>query len=158
MSLYLRVLQASEIDEVLDFESKKLKEQYPDEMDRTLASWHSRARKESLQHYLPMGWSFVARDKNQPSSWSSEGTMVGYFLAQPLLFFDGQTQSLWVEHVQYSALQARDELCDLAYRLSREKHFQRVFFPQSQSIFNSVKSFKAEDWDPQVLLVKTTKV
>jgi len=158
MSLYLRILQASEIDEVLDFEMKKMVEQYPDEMERTIKSWHSRARKEALVHYLPMGWSFVARDRSQPSPWSDEGLMVGYFIAQPLLFLDGQTQSLWVEHIQYSALQARDELCDLAYRLSREKHFQRVFFPQSQNISNAIKSLKAEAWDSQVLLVKTTKV
>lgn len=158
MSLYLRILEASEIDEILDFESRKLKEQFPDETERTMASWHSRARKESLEHYLPMGWSFVARDTTQASSFSKEGALVGYFIAQPLLFLDGQTQSLWMEHIQYSSLQARDELCDLAYRLSREKHFQRVYFPQSQSIFNSVKTLKAEDWDPQVLVIKTTKV
>ena len=26
--------------------------------------------------------------------------ILGYFIAQPLLFFEGQTQNLWVEHVR----------------------------------------------------------
>jgi hypothetical protein len=73
------------------------------------------------------------------------------------LFFDGQAQSLWVEHLQHSTLQARDELCELAYRLSREKHFQRVFLPQHQSIQNAVRAFKPTEWDPEVMMIKTTK-
>jgi hypothetical protein len=105
-----------------------------------------------------MGWCFLARDESQPSSFSKEGSLVGYFLAQPLLFFDGQTQTLWVEHMQFSTLVARDSLCELAYKLSREKHFQKVLFPESQTVANAVKSFKAESWDPQVLSVLTTKV
>lgn len=157
MSLYLRVIEAAEIDEILDFENRKLSEVIADEMERTLASWNTRWRKESLQHYLPMGWSFLARDKSLPSPFSSEGLLVGYFIAQPLVFFDGQTQSLWIEHIQYSTLQARDELTELAYKLSREKHFQKVFFPESQSLHNAVRGMKAESWDPQVLSVKTTK-
>jgi hypothetical protein len=157
MSLYLRVIQPADLEEIIDFEKSKLRETIVDEMDRELHSWNARWRQESLQHYLPMGWSFLARDRNLQSSFSSEGQLVGYFLAQPLLFFDGQTQSLWVEHMQYATLQSRDELCELAYKLSREKHFQKVFFPESQSILNAVKSFKAQNWDPQVLLVHTTK-
>jgi hypothetical protein len=158
MSLYLRVIEPSETDEILDFENRKLSEMIADETERTLASWNTRWRKESLQHYLPMGWSFLARDPSQPSAFSSEGLLVGYFIAQPLLFFEGQTQSLWIEHIQYSTLQARDELADLAYKLSREKHLQKVFFPESQSLHNAVRGMKAESWDPQVLSVKTTKV
>lgn len=157
MSLYLRVIQPADLDEILDFERAKLKESIVDEMERELKSWNSRWRQESLNHYLPMGWSFLARDRNLSSSFSSEGLLVGYFIAQPLLFFDGNTQSLWVEHMQYNTLQARDELCELAYKLSREKHFQKVLFPESQSVMNAVKSYKAQNWDPQVLTVPTSK-
>lgn len=157
MSLYLRVIQAADLDEILLFEQNKLGETIADEMEREIHSWNARWRKESLHHYLPMGWCFLARDRNLSSEHSSEGLLVGYFLAQPLLFFDGNTQSLWVEHMQYSTLQARDELCELAYKLSREKHFQKVFFPESQSVMNAVKPYKAENWDPQVLTVATTK-
>ena len=157
MALTSRILQSSDLDEIVQYEKLKLKETIADEMEREMASWNARWRQESLEHYLPLGWSFLIRDSSLPSEFSSEGQLVGYFLGQPLLFFDGQTQSLWVEHIQYSTLQARDELCDLAYRLSREKHFQKVFFPESQSIQNAVKTFKAENWDPQVLTARTTK-
>ncbi len=157
MSLYLRTIQAADLEEIVDFEKNKLRETVADEMERELHSWNARWRQESLNHYIPMGWCFLARDRNLKSAFSSEGQLVGYFLAQPLLFFDGNTQTLWVEHMQYSTLQARDELCELAYKLSREKHFQKVLFPESQSVLNAVKAMKAQNWDPQVLSVATTK-
>lgn len=157
MGLFCRIVQASDLDEILNFEEKKLIEQHPDESDRMFASWNSRARKEALEHYFSLGWSFLARDPEQKSTYSDEGLLVGYFLGQPLLFFEGQTQSLWVEHLQYQSLIARDQLCDLAYRLSREKHFQRVLMPHNQNIQNSMSHFKPENWNPQVFLLKTTK-
>jgi hypothetical protein len=157
MSLFLRIAEAREVEEILEFENRKLKESFADESERMMQSWHSRWRKEALEHYFPMGWSFVARDSSQTSEFSREGLLVGYFMAQPLLFFDGQTQSLWVEHLQYSTLQARDELCDLAWRLSREKHFQRVYFPNTPALSPTLKTMKAEEWSSQVLMLKTTK-
>jgi hypothetical protein len=45
----------------------------------------------------------------------------------------------------------------LAYKLSREKHFQKVFFPNVSGINNSISSFKAEVWNPGVMHIKTTK-
>lgn len=156
MNLHASVLQMSDIDEVLNFEQNKMIELYPDESERMIASWSSRARKESFEHYLPLGWSFVVRDRDQKNQ-HHDGQMLGFFIAQPLLFLDGQTQSLWVEHMQFTNLQVRDFLCELAYRLSREKHLQRVYFPQQQTIQNSVNSFGAQPWQPQTLLVKTTK-
>ena len=149
MSLTLQVIQVSEIEEILDYENRRLVETVPNEEDRMFEAWHSKWRKEALEHYLPMGWSFLARD--------SDGSLAGYFLGQPLLFFDGQTQSLWVEHLQSSSLQARDSLTELAYKLSREKHFQRVYFPNNPKILNSVKPYKPEEWNPTTLFIKTTK-
>jgi hypothetical protein len=149
MSLNLRVIQPTEIDEILEYENRRLTELVPNETDRMFQAWHSRWRKESLEHYIPQGWSFLARDV--------DNSLIGYFLAQPLLFFDGQTQSLWVEHLQSSSLQARDSLTELAYKLSREKHFQRVYFPNNPTILNSVRPYKPEEWNAQTLFVKTTK-
>jgi hypothetical protein len=148
MSLDLKVIQASEIEEILSFENRKLTESIQNPTERALESWNSRWRKEALEHYLSLGWSFLARDGDQ---------LAGYFLAQPLLFFDNQTQSLWVEHIQFTSLQVRDALCELAYKLSREKHFQRVYFPQGSSIANAIKPLSPSDWNPGVALVKTTK-
>lgn len=157
MSLYCRVIQIEDLNEIFDYESKKLQELIADESERALASWHARWRKEALEHYLPLGWSFLARDRDISSSFSSEGQLVGYFLAQPFLFMEGHTQCLWLEHLSYSSLQARDELCDLAYRLSREKHFQRVMFPNMSGVANSVAVLKPENWQPNILNIKTTK-
>lgn len=157
MDLFCRVIQTQDLAEILDFETKKLQELIPDEMERTFQSWNARWRKESLEHYLPLGWSFLARNSEISSPFSDEGQLVGYFLAQPLLFLDGQTQTLWVEHLQYASLKARDELCELAYKLSREKHFQKVIFPNVSGINNSIAAFKAENWNPATMSVKTTK-
>ncbi len=156
MSLTSRIIQINDLPELVLFEKMKLEESIQNEMEREILSWNSRWREESLKHYLPMGWSFLTRDRTDGSR--EEGKLMGYFIAQPLLFFDGQTQSLWIEHISYATLQARDELCEIAYKLAREKHFQKVFFPDSKSILNAVKSFKAENWDPQVLFSHTTKV
>lgn len=158
MGLFCRIIQASDLPEILDFENRKMIESVPDEQERTLMSWHARWRKESLDHYLPMGWSFLVKNPETATAIRPEGELVGYFIAQPVLFFDGQTQSLWVEHLSYSSLQSRDELCDLAYRLSREKHFQRVFFPNVSGIANSVAGFRPEPWSAAVICVKTTRV
>ncbi len=150
MSLYCKVILAEDLQEILDLENKKLQEAYPDEMERMMAGWNSKFRIEALNHYIPMGWSFLARDNETHK-------LMGYFIAQPLLFLDGQTQSLWVEHVQHCSLQARDELCELAYKLGREKHLQRVYFPHENGVPNSISSFKPETWKPGTISVKTTK-
>lgn len=150
MSLICRVIQTEDLQDILDLENRKLQEAYPDEMERMIAGWNSKFRVEALNHYIPLGWSFLARD-------AEDQKLVGYFIAQPLLFLHGHTQSLWVEHVQYSSLQARDELCELAYKLGREKHLQRVYFPQDNGVPNSIQTFKPESWNPGTFAVKTTK-
>jgi hypothetical protein len=78
-----------------------------------------RWRKEALEHYLPLGWSFCKREDDK---------LIAYILCQPLLFFEGWTQSLWIEHV--SAVNPADaqEMIDIAYRWARDKHLQKVFF------------------------------
>lgn len=158
MSLSLRVIIPAEVEEIYDFDYRKLTEFIPDEIERDLASWNARWRKESLEHHIPLGWSYLARDPSQASAFSSEGLLQGYFIAQPLLFFEGHTQSLWVEHLQFASLQARDELCELAMKLAREKHFQRVYFPKVSAIMNCIKKWGAEEWSPQVAYIVTTKM
>lgn len=157
MSFYCRTIQIEDVPELIDFEEKKLIESISDEAERTFAKWNSKWRQESLEHYAKLGWSFLARNKDLSSRFSNEGQLVGYFTAQPLLFLDGQTQSLWVEHLSYSSLQARDQLSELAYKLSREKHFQRVFYPTSSAVINSISTYKPELWNPQSYIVKTVK-
>lgn len=148
MSLTLQILQLSELDELSNFESDKLKLEMPDEVERNFASWQARWRKESLEHYLPLGWSFIARH---------DGKIVGYFIAQALLFLDGQTQSLWVEHMQFVDQTTCDALVELAYRLSREKHLQKVYLPDQVSIQKSAQMFKSEPWSPAMVQLRTTR-
>lgn len=157
MSLFFRIATLNDLNEIQEFEKKKLIETISDEMEREMYSWQAKWRKESLEHYLPNGWCFLAKNPALPSETSSEGKLVGYFLAQPLIFFNGQTQSLWVEHTAYASLQARDELCDLAYRLAREKHFQRVYFPNNSSLQNAISNLKPQPWSECAVYVKTTK-
>ena len=149
MSLFLQVLQIDEIDEILALENQYLKDRVPDEMDRQIQSWNSRWRKESLEHYLPLGWSFSVRDDSK---------LLGYFLGQAMIFFDGQTQSLWIEHLQFTNLQARDSLIELAVKLGREKHLQKVYFPNEPALQTVLLNYKAEVWSPSSLMVRTTKV
>lgn len=162
MALHCRVMILEDMQEILDYEFDKLKENVPDEMERTLTSWNSRWREESLRHYLPQGWSFLVRDLETSSSDeenpNKRGKLVGLFLSQPLLFIDGMTQTLWVEHLSYSSLEARDTLCEVAYRMAREKHFQKVIFPQGPGIQNFINQYRPESWNPQGLAVKSSRI
>jgi hypothetical protein len=145
------------LEELLAYENNKLKEIHASEIEQSLARWNSRWKQESLEHYLKLGWSFLLRDDELSNPYSQEGGLLGYFLAQPLLFLDGQTQSLWIEHVSYINLSTRDKLCEFAYKLAREKHLQKVYFPSQGSVLNSVNPFKATPWTPEVVQVLTTK-
>lgn len=146
----MQVLEHKSLQQVIDYEEQKLLQLQEDETERMFKAWHAKWRKESLEHYLPMGWSFVAKN--------DQGAIVGYFLAQPLLFIEGFTQALWVEHLQFDSVQIRDELCELAYKIAREKHLQKVYFPKESNIEDSVRRYKSENWDPKMLSVKTTRM
>ena len=78
-------------------------------------------------------------------------------MGQALLFMDKQTQSLWVEYVSASDPQIFTELVDIAYRLSREKHFQKVLFSDVVQGQTLTKSFPFKQWERSVSYLKTTK-
>ncbi len=153
MTLITRIMQITDLDEIIAFEKELLAKSNDDEMDREIQSWNARWRSESLAHHLPMGWSFSARNDN--------GKLLGYFIAQPLLFFDGQTQSLWVEHFQTIDDTTAHDLFELAYRLAREKHFQKVYLPAnlllSPNINKLAQAWKSLPWAPETIFLKTTK-
>jgi len=48
MALFCRIVQPQDLDEILDFENKKLAEQMPVSMERRLTSFNARKRNESL--------------------------------------------------------------------------------------------------------------
>jgi hypothetical protein len=130
-----RILQNSDLDSILQFEQELLKNTIEDQMEREMSSWHAPWRRESLEHYLPQGWSFGVFNQKE---------LVGYFLAQPQLFVRGMTQSLWVEHLNAHALETRLELVDIARRLCREKHFQMLYILNPDHSVESIKTAKFE--------------
>ena len=142
----IKILQPSEISSILNFEKGLNSDP---SVVWTLQSWTAPWREESLNHYLPQGWSFGV--------WSEDNKLLGYFLGQPLLFLDQQTQSLWVEYVGSPDEKILRELCETAIKLSREKHFQRVYLPTPGLQLSKLTGYKFEVWNNQVTYVKTVK-
>lgn len=151
MGLAHQVLAAGDIEEVFDFAQRRLAERIPDENDRMFASWEAGWRREALEHYLKLGWSFISRDETTKAT-------RGFFLGQPFLFYRGQTQTLWVEHIEAADEETARMLIEIAVKVGREKHIQRVLFND----YPKWKSF-LEVWKPESLesgsiaVVKTTK-
>lgn len=144
-----RIAQLADVDQVYEFEMKQKFKPDADEFETMMAVWSSAFRKESLEHYFKLGWSFVAEN--------SDHQIVGFFLGQPLLFFDHQTQTLWVEYVSASDISITTELVDIAYRLAREKHFQRVLVSESIQHMNLQKVLPFQKWERSTSFLKTTK-
>ncbi len=144
-----RIAQIEDVESVFNYEYKKNFDSGSDEIENQIMVWNSFFRKESLEHYFKTGWSFLAIDTEQ--------NIVGFFMGQALLFMDKQTQSLWVEYVSASDSQIFTELVDIAYRLSREKHFQKVLFSDVVQGQTLTKSFPFKQWERSVSYLKTTK-
>ena len=137
MSLDFQVLSLGDLDEVYAFAEgqfqKQMRERKKDENETRLLLWHVPWRKEALEHYLKLGWSFIARDGGKP---------VGFYLAQPFLFFRGQTQTLWIEHIEGLNQTITDSLLDIATRVAREKHLQRVLTDDGEYALREIKTTK----------------
>ena len=108
-----RILSFDELEEVHEFSKKRAGDTDP------FVEWGAAWRRESLEHYLRLGWSMGQRD-------SETGRLLGYILAQPFLFMRRQTQTVWIEHVEGETPAIVSELLDTVIRVSREKHMQRV--------------------------------
>jgi hypothetical protein len=150
MTFDCKLVQPEDVDSLLAFEEARYAEMYPDFEERMFHSWSSRSRKESLEHYSKLGWSFkvVSTESNK---------IQGFILAQPLLFVAGNTQSLWVEHLSTVSMEVRDLLTEVIYKLSREKHLQGVYFPNRSGIQNSIAAFNPKPWSEEILFVSTVK-
>jgi hypothetical protein len=116
MPMELRILQPSDKQALIEFGQMQLAQTHSDPMEREMQSWNARWRAEALDHYLPLGWSFAA--------YASE--LQGFLLAQPLLFYRGLTQTLWVETVQAATPEIAQQLLEAVRAWARDKHFQCV--------------------------------
>lgn len=143
-----QVLGASDVDEVFEFANRRLAAAIHDENERMFASWRVRWRREALEHYLKLGWSFIAR---------VEGAPVGFFLAQPFMFYRGQTQTVWIEHIEAEDHEVRKALADIAVRVGREKHMQRVLFSGENLEKDDLMEWQPESFSDSIWEVKTTK-
>ena len=144
-----RIAQLDDVNAVFNYEYQKNYNAGLDEIENQIMVWNSFFRKESLEHYFKTGWSFVAHDHLN--------NIVGFFMGQALLFMDKQTQSLWVEHVSANDSLIFTELVDIAYRLSREKHLQKVLFSSIVQEQTLTKSFPFTEWERTIKYLKTTK-
>lgn len=86
--------------------------------------WTSSFREESLKHYLSLNWCFGCFDDER---------LVGVVLLQPLLFWQGLTQVLWLEDIEAAKSEVQQKLLDLSYRTAREKHLQALVFSSETS-------------------------
>lgn len=149
-----RIAQAEDLEHIYNYAETELKKLIPDDMERMMAVWESRFRKEALEHYLKLGWSFIA--ENQKAE-NQKTDICGFFLGQPLLFFQGQTQTLWVECLFAENDKIKSELVEIAYKLSRDKHFQQVLFPENVQNLNFEKPILFHKIKDPIVWAKTTK-
>ncbi len=146
LGLTPRVLDESEIEEVLAFENARVAQS--ERIEDQLLSWNAPWRLESLQHYVPKGWCFALRD--------DQGKLKGYFLAQPLLFYNGMTQTLWVEYMGCESHEIMIALVDLARRYARDKHLQKVMINAPATL--DLSEFGAKKTQSHTYEFNTTKM
>jgi hypothetical protein len=142
----IKILQPSDQAAILQFERARL----PATPDSFMSEWHAPWRTEALEHYLPLGWSFGLFSK-------AAGTLTAYFLAQPQLFINGMTQSLWLEHVSFQNENEARRLMEVAYRLSREKHFQVLLFTEGQWQRHLPPGVEGQPWPQNLVAVRTAR-
>lgn len=150
MDLVYQVVAPAELEEILEFARARLSAKESDPTARQFAEWNAPWRREALEHYLNLGWSFTARK-------GTRGEVAGFFLGQPLLFVRGHTQTLWIEHLDALDQAALEGLADVAIRLSREKHLQRVLFAAAAGAAGALTRWKADRLDDSIMEVQTTK-
>ncbi|MGE3387758.1 MAG: hypothetical protein AB7K41_13600 [Bdellovibrionales bacterium] len=138
----MRILRPEDGEAILAFARARLEAQIEDAMEREFAQWSAPWRGEALQHYLASGWSFAAVDAN--------GQILGFALAQPLLFFRGFTQTVWTEYADASSEIVGAALVETLYRWSRDKHIQKLIFADSEQVPGWAKALggqrTAEGW------------
>jgi hypothetical protein len=148
-----RVLRLEDLPAVQAFEQARAERFELDPVERELKSWHASWRKESLEYYLPLGWSFGMW--SQPDAGTP--SLLGYFLAQPQLFARGLTQTLWVERLVADNAALASELVEIAYKISREKHFQKVLFYLQEDAPVESSIFQLQKAQPDFVELKTAK-
>lgn len=147
-----KVLTIQNLDEVLKLEELKI--HGLNEIERMQIAWNAAWRPESLEHYLNTGWCIGFYGANE--------ILQAYFLAQPILFMESLSQTLWIEHLSYSDDEVGLKLLDFIYKYGKDKHLQRVLFNRD-SIFDRANissrlPFKITSQNKNYVEVYTTKI
>jgi hypothetical protein len=141
----LKIMTPEDLEDVLAFEMARLT---GEGIDREMKAWHAPWRREALEHYSKLGWSFLQREN---------GKVVGYVICQPILFYQSFTQTLWVEHVGATDEDIGEAMIEVAYRWARDKHLQKVYFKKTLPFASEIGFAKAEA-EGELLSIKTTKM
>jgi hypothetical protein len=150
VALVFQVLSLGDIETVFSFAEARHAQRVQDPNQRAFQSWSAKWRKESLEHYLKLGWSFIVRDETTKQT-------LGFFLAQPVLFFRAQTQTVWVELIEAFDSATAAALIEVAVKVGREKHIQRVIFADADVWSQELKTWAPESLEPTIAVIKTTK-
>jgi hypothetical protein len=159
---HLEILIPEDQPRILAFASARLALHVADENERTFAAWKAAWRPEALEHYLGLGWSFgVFRREKGDEMDGRRMAMAGFALVQPILFYRGQTQSLWAEYFDGETDDAVGLLVDYTIKMARDKHMQRVLVQNGKEIqkFVSLQSYAASATllADSTLEIRTTK-
>ncbi|MCB0406762.1 MAG: hypothetical protein KDD34_01085 [Bdellovibrionales bacterium] len=146
----IRAVRQNDLQAILEFEKARLEIEVEDVMERELLSWKAPWRQEALEHYLNLGWSFGVWEDE------SENTLLGYVLAQPLLFFRGFTQTLWIEHLAANDKLIENQLIETVYQWSRDKHLQQMILPHGFS--EHLKKWNPQEMSEGRTVVATSKM
>ena len=138
----------NQVEAVHTFEMENLSSDLS-EVQQEMLSWEKPWRKESLEHYAGIGWSFVALES---------GEIQGYILGQPFLFFNNWTQTLWIEHLNFKTTEVGRELVDVAIRWAKTKHLQKVIMNSASDKSSFVVESFSEFKEGGYLHLSTTKL
>ena len=141
----IKIMTPDDMDNVFTFEMMRLPGQG---IDQEMKAWHAPWRREALEHYSKLGWSFLQR---------RDGKVAGYILCQPVLFFQSWTQTLWIEHVGAVDEKLGEELIEIAYRWARDKHLQKVYFRKDLPFAGGISFAKPND-EGACLSLQTTRI
>ena len=144
----MQSLRPEDLESILALEKSKALADGSDEIEASMKEWSSRWRREALEHYLPLGWSFGVFDNDKLQS---------YVIAKVIPFFRSYTQVLWIENITTKDKLDKAQLMDVLYKYSKEKHLQYVMMDENINISELNLDIPLEEISDRFFQVRTTK-
>lgn len=143
-----KLFLSENVEAIHSFEMKRLPVDLSP-IEAEMLSWQEPWRKESLEHYAKLGWSFIC---------VKDSEILGYILGQPFLFFNNWTQSLWIESLCFVNQDVGFELMDVAIRWAKTKHLQKVLVNKKSKQIEFIQSTWPTFKENSYLHLSTTKL